>query len=76
MNRAYYSTSALRHESIWAASTRVEAFAKRPITPVSLEYLLALGVENRLGVAQYVHNELPVRLARRVKGIVLVLTRE
>lgn len=50
----------------------IQSYAMKPTTPVSLEYLLELGMQNHLGVAQYVHHELPIRLARRIKAIQLL----
>jgi signal transduction histidine kinase len=51
----------------------IESYIAKPTTPVSLEYLLEIGKEkDHLNVAQYVHHELPIRLARRVKAIQLL----
>jgi signal transduction histidine kinase len=51
----------------------IESYSAKPTTPVSLEYLLEIGKEkDHLNVAQYVHHELPIRLARRIKSIQLL----
>ena len=51
----------------------IKDYASRPLTPVTLHHLLEMGQKNRLGTAQYVHHELPIRLARRLQGESLVL---
>ena len=53
-------------------SSSIESYYSRPSKPVSLEYLLKLGTQNHLGVAQYVYQELPIRLAKRIKAIQLL----
>ncbi|KAI9363432.1 branched-chain alpha-ketoacid dehydrogenase [Zopfochytrium polystomum] len=65
------SVTARRCLSGWkASSTRVEEYAKAPITPVTLSHLLELGkTRNALESAQLLHKELPKRLARRVRAI-------
>ena len=58
------------HYSSWPLRTRIEEYANKDISRVTLEDLLELGKKkDLLGCAQYAHHELPVRLARRVKGI-------
>jgi hypothetical protein len=63
--------STLSHQNstrsaVWLNSQLVSEFAEHPITPVTLDYLLNL---DKHTAAMYAHNELPIRLARRVRAI-------
>jgi hypothetical protein len=56
------------HSQIWLNSPIIAEFAAQPITPVTLQDLLAFHNESEQ-CALYVHRELPIRLARRVRAI-------
>ena len=54
---------------VWLSSSKVERYAKMDITQVTLEDLLKLGERHDLlSSARFAHQELPKRMARRVKG--------
>ncbi len=68
--RRFVKTEATsQHHTVWELSSVVEESAKRPVQPVTLQYLVELGEKHSvLESARYVHSELPKRLSRRVKG--------
>ncbi|KAJ3273299.1 hypothetical protein HDV01_004657, partial [Terramyces sp. JEL0728] len=56
------------HNKVWLNSPLIAEYSKLNINPVTLDYLLTL--EQDVSVcALYVHRELPIRLARRVRAI-------
>ncbi|KAJ1568753.1 hypothetical protein HK096_005430, partial [Nowakowskiella sp. JEL0078] len=46
----------------------VDLFAQQPLQPLTLEYLLALQHGSKVGSASLLQQQLPQRMARRVKG--------
>ncbi|KAJ3107409.1 hypothetical protein HDU96_007916 [Phlyctochytrium bullatum] len=66
-----HPTARHRPNSSWTASNNaVEELATSPVTPVTLSYLLELGkTRNALESARFLHQELPKRLARRVRAL-------
>ncbi|KAJ3102139.1 hypothetical protein HDU97_000781 [Phlyctochytrium planicorne] len=64
------SLRACRYSTWRSSNNAVEDLATSPITPVTLSYLLELGkTRNALESAKFLHNELPKRLARRVRAL-------
>ena len=64
--KRFYSNNS--HQKVWLNSPLVAKYSEMPLNPVTLDYLLTL--ERDVTVcAKYVHRELPIRLARRVRGI-------
>ncbi|KAJ3087949.1 Methyltransferase-like protein 6, partial [Quaeritorhiza haematococci] len=56
--------------SVWTSSAIVEQYASQKLSPVTLQYLLQLGEQHSvIESAQLLREELPKRLARRIKAI-------
>ena len=54
----------------WSQSVLISKYASQRLVPVTLENLLRMAKQdNLISSAQYVHSEIPVRLARRVSAI-------
>ena len=54
---------------VWLSSPLISQYAQRNINPVTLQYLLNLGQHKSISeCALYARRELPIRLARRVRG--------
>ncbi|KAJ3185248.1 hypothetical protein HDU85_001298 [Gaertneriomyces sp. JEL0708] len=55
---------------VWYSGNRVEKYATMDITPVTLQDLLQMGeTHDLLSSARFAHEELPKRMARRVKAL-------
>ncbi|TPX61916.1 hypothetical protein PhCBS80983_g00762 [Powellomyces hirtus] len=55
---------------VWRSSSKVEKYARMPITPVTLQELLQMGETHDLvSSARFARHELPKRMARRVKAL-------
>lgn len=72
-SKVYFRISQIKSLSttrtdVWSNSQLVGEYAELPITPVTLDYLLNLK-QDIVDCALFSHNELPKRLARRVRAI-------
>jgi len=68
---------AARSVSSLSTEEDIENFSSQPVTPVELDYLLKLGKREEglypnnqrlISSARFLQRELPIRLAKRVKG--------